>query len=171
MLDSSSCYSHRVYLLHILLCSISYTRRLSYLPACLSPRGACTVHAVSKSQRASVLCLAGFLWSSHCWPVLQPGRTRRLGLDHCLISTCTPRSQNTTIRLPLPQVLLAVDRSARLSVLPVLGDLLNALCDKRCQLGGKKVSANHPLPNCILIIISLTLKPARSGHTYVRTFL
>ena len=106
-----------------------------------------------------------------CRPVLHPGRARRAGLHHCLISTSSPRSQNTTLSLPLLQVLLAVNRSARLIVLPVLGDLLNALRDKRRQLCGKKSVSASSSPQLLLEEISLTLKPVKSGHTYVRTFL
>lgn len=55
---SSSCYSHRVYLLHILLCSISYTRRL-FMSACLPV----SLRILpSPPSRCELLCCA---WQPH----------------------------------------------------------------------------------------------------------
>jgi hypothetical protein len=68
---------------------------------------------------------------------------------HLSARTCasSPRSQHTTIRLPLLQVLLSINRRARLVVLPVLGDLFNALRDERRQLkeNHRKSAFDHPL--------------------------
>lgn len=50
-LDSSSCYSHRVYLLHILLCSVSYTRR-PFMP--VSSR---SLHHPCRLQVAASFCI------------------------------------------------------------------------------------------------------------------
>ena len=49
-------------------------------------------------------------------------------------SCAFPRSQHTAVRLPLLQVLLSINRRARLVVIPGLGDLLDALRDERRQL-------------------------------------
>jgi hypothetical protein len=113
-----------------------------------------------------VLCLAASLRFSFSKPVLHPSSTRRVGLRQCLVSSPTPRSQNTTILLPLPQVLLAINRSARLSVLPVLRNLLNALRDERRQLLQKP--CQHFLPQ----LTSISLDPfsyveARQIRTHV----
>ena len=65
MLSSSSCYSHRVYLLHILLCSISYIRRL-FMPACL-PASSRRLHRSSHFQTAAdfyLVPLLGLLFAS-----------------------------------------------------------------------------------------------------------
>lgn len=44
------------------------------------------------------------------------------------------RSQHTTVRLPLLDVLFAIDRSLRLIVAPILGDLLDPFRNEGCQL-------------------------------------
>ena len=72
------------------------------------------------------------------------------------------RSQHTTVRLPLPQVLLAINRRAGLVVLPGLGDLLDARRDERRQL--KEVSLQVFLVQSFLFIFPLTLKSDRSGQ-------
>lgn len=73
----------------------------------------------------------------------------------------TAQSQNTTIRLPLLQILLAINRSLRLRVLPVLRNLLNALCDERRQLRMNLKSALRSNPT------NLPLFPSSSIATYV----
>jgi hypothetical protein len=129
--------------LHNLLCSISYIRLLSPQFIFLS------FHSPSCIQLASGFHIMpdGFDWRGPIASAsISAGQTRVSSSFSSLHrNSIVARSQNTTIRLPLLQVLLAINSSARLSVLPGLRDLLNALCDEWRQLDGSQQRApSHP---------------------------
>jgi hypothetical protein len=144
-------------ILHSSLSSISYTRLLSFQPASLSVHW--PLRLGKNSGPLFVRYLEGVASSLLFRPADQAHTSPSLSFHVSLII----RSQNTTIRLPLLQILLAINRSARLRVIPVLCNLLNALCDKRRQL--EEVSANSLLPESLKNASMRTLKPAKSGHT------
>lgn len=70
------------------------------------------------------------------------------------------RSQNTTIGFPLLQILLAVNRVTRLSVLPVLSDLFDALRDEGRQLVRKSAFG---------LLYPQTHKIQNNGYSYVES--
>jgi hypothetical protein len=114
------------------LCSISYNTLLPQQPV-----SSCFNSPSGLQQASGFHIVPGiFDWrrsvASSSIPVGQTRVSFSFSSLH-RISTVA-RSQNTTIGLPLLQILLAINSSTRLSVLPVLRYLLNALCDERRQL-------------------------------------
>jgi hypothetical protein len=135
------CYSHRVYSLQNLLstagASISYIKLLLFRPALL--------HSFASDADVTHLrvLLADGRRTRHCEPPLHSARpamayiifSRILIFLSPLARAQVPsRSQHTAVRLPLLQVLLSINRRARLVVVPGLGDLVDALRDERRQL-------------------------------------
>jgi len=113
-------------------------------------------------------------------PVLRPSRTRRISLHQYLISTQlqlpahkTPPSAFHCFKYSLPSIAVPDSVCSQFSA-----TFSMRLATKGVNYTNKKNVSNSLPLNCpqksflgVFFCICLTLNPAKSGHTYVRTFL